>query len=259
MELARNRTGGGGDLKGLLATRRGTLIVALACAVAAAAILVFAINQYRSSVNSASTQDTVLVANGLIQKGTSGAEITSGQLFTPTKLTSKSVTTGAIADAAVLQGKVAAADILPGQQLTAADFTLGTGVANQLAANQRAISVPLDSSHGLSGVLASGERVDLYVGFNVAGQNGVSGPVLRLLVPNVLVLESNSAGNNNANGGNVVLAVNANQAAAVAYASDNGKIWLLLRPGNAQNPATTTATLQSILLGQPQISSGGKP
>jgi pilus assembly protein CpaB len=259
MELTRKRTGGGGgDLRAFLSTRRGTIILATTCAVAAAAILVIAINQYRSSVSSANTQDTVLVANRVIQKGTSGAEIAASQLYTPTKVTTKSVSAGAIADAAALQGKVAVADILPGQQLTAADFAVSGGVATTLAANQRAISIPLDSSHGLSGVVASGDHVDVYVGFNVSGQNGVTGPVLRLLIPNVTVLEASTATGTNSNGGNVVLAVNDNQAAAVAYASDNGRIWLILRPGNGQNPVVTSATLQSILLGQPRIP-GGRP
>jgi Flp pilus assembly protein CpaB len=260
VELASKRTRNG-SFKALLATRRGTLLVAIACAVAAAAILVFAINRYRQSVNATATQDTVLVANHLIQKGTSGAELAASQLYTPATLTSKNVASGAITDAAVLQGKVAVHDILPGQQLTLADFGPAVGVPDELAANQRAISIPLDSSHGLSGVVTTGDRVDVYAGFNVAGQNGIAGPVLRLLIPNVLVLESSAGGTNGTNGGNVVLAVNDNQAANVAYASDNGKIWLVLRPGNAQNPSTTTATMQSILLGQPPISggAGGKP
>jgi pilus assembly protein CpaB len=260
VELTRNRSaggGGGGNLKGLLATRRGTLIVALVCAAVAAVILVVAINSYRQSVTSANAQDTVLVANSLIQKGTSGAEVASAGRYTATKLSQKSVSVGAIADAATLQGKVAVSNILPGQQLTAADFAIAGGVTAQLAANQRAISVPLDASHGLGGVVTTGDHVDLYVGFNATGQNGVTGPVLRLLIPNVAVLSA--PGSAGASGGNIVLAVNDNQAAAVAYASDNGKIWLFLRPGNAQNPSVTTATLQSILLGQPPIPRGGKP
>jgi pilus assembly protein CpaB len=250
VEIARKPSGGGGgDLRGFLSTRRGTIIVAIACAAAAAVILIIAINQYRSSVNNSNAQDTVLVANSVIQKGTSGAEIAASQTYTPTKVTSKSLTTGAISDAALLQGKVAAVDILPGQQLTEADFTVAGGLATTLAANQRAISIPLDASHGLSGIVESGDHVDVYVGINQAG----SGPILKLLLPNVLVLESATTSGNNSSGGNVVLAVNDNQAANVAYASDNGKIWLVLRPGNASNPTFTTASLQSILLGQPAV------
>lgn len=260
MELTRKRTGGGGSssLKGLLATRQGTAIVALVCAAVAAAIIVVAINRYRDSVNTSNAQVSVLVANALIQKGTSGAALAASGGYTATRMIERHVTPGAISDAAVLEGKVAVSEILPGQQLTLSDFAIGTGFATQLASNERAISIPLDSSHGLTGVVQTGDRVDVYAGFNAAGA-GAIGPQLRLLIPNVLVLNS-SVGSGSA-GGNVLLAVNDNEAAEVAYASDNGKIWLMLRPANGQNPTQTVATIQSILLGRPPIQSatGGKP
>jgi Flp pilus assembly protein CpaB len=254
----------GSNLRGLLATRQGTFLIALVCAAVAAVILVVAITGYRNGVNGSSTPETVLVANGLIQKGTSGDAIAAGQLYTPTKFIQKNVSTGAVTDAAALRGKVAANDILPGQQLTAADFSSASGPVAQLAPNQRAVSIPLDASHGLSGVLQSGERVDVYGGFNVQTQTGGSGPVMRLLIPNVQVIQASAGGGGGvgSTGNNdVVLAVNDNQAAELAYASDNGKIWLVLRPGGAQNPTQTVATLESILLGRAPISSGtgGKP
>lgn len=259
MELTRRRTAGSGGsgLKGLLATRRGTALVALVCAAIAAAIIVVAINRYRDSVNTSNAQVSVLVANGLIQRGTSGTALAASGLYTPTTMIEKHITPGAISDAAELQGKVAVSDILPGQQLTLADFGPATGFSAQLPSNERAISIPLDSSHGLSGVVQTGDRVDVYAGFNVASA-GATGPQLRLLIPNVLVLSS-SAGTGGS-GGNVLLAVNDNQAAEVAYASDNGKIWLILRPPNGQNPTQTVATIQSILLGTPPIQTvtGGK-
>jgi Flp pilus assembly protein CpaB len=243
-----------GDLKGLLATRRGTLIVALACAVAAAAILVFAINRYRHNLNSTNNQVSVLVATSLIQQGTSGAEVAASQQYTVRKFSSKLVTAGAFTDAGLLQGKVALENILPGQELTSADFGIGSGVALQLAANQRAITIPLDASHGLGGVLQNGSRVDMWVELSGSGQAGTQ---LRLLIPNAEVLEASATGTGGP--GDVVFAVNASQAAEVAYASDNGRIWLFLRPPNAQNPSVTTASLQSLLAANPNASSGGKP
>jgi pilus assembly protein CpaB len=257
VELTRKRTGGGGDLKGLLATRQGTIAVALTATLVAVGILVLAINRYRQSVSASNAQTTVLVARGLIQKGTSGSAIAAAQLYAPTKVIEKHVSVGALSDAAALSGKVAATNILPGQQLTATDFVASTGTATELAANQRAISIPLDSSHGLSGVLTAGDHVDIYVGFAAPG--GVQ--QVRLLIPNVLVLSAagSTSGVGSSANGNIVLAINNNQAAAVAYASDNGKIWLVLRPGNAQNASQTVATLQSILATSPAVGTGGRP
>lgn len=262
VELARKPTGGG-DLRSLLATRRGTLLIAGVCAIVAALVLVFAINRYRQTVTSSNKQDTVLVASGLIQKGTSGTAIATSQLYSPTSIVEKHLSVGAISDAATLRGKVAVTDILPGQQLTAADFAVGSGVANQLASNERAVEVQLDASHGLGGVLRAGDRVDVYGGFNVQ-QSGTGaaggGPLMRLLVPGVLVLQSSGTGGNVGGGNtNVLLAVNENQAPAVAFAADNGKIWLALRPGNSQNPSAVPTTLGAILAGIPPVATNPTP
>lgn len=247
MELTRKRTRG--DIRSILATRQGAMLVALASAIVAAGILVYAISHYRQSVNATNTQDTVLVATGVIQKGTAGTAIATGGLYKATQVVQKHVSLGAITDAAFLQGKVAAADVLPGQQLTASDFApAAAGVVGQLAPGERAISVPLDAAHGMSGVIQAGNRVDVWTGFNVQG----AGPVMKLLISNVKVLQVPASGN-----GNVVLDVTANQAAQVAFASGNGTIWLVLRPGNAQNATQTAASLASILAGTPAIKATG--
>lgn len=256
MEIARRRRDRGSSglgMRNLLSSRQGTMIVAGVCAALAAIIIVVAINRFRDNADAANAPTVVLVANGLIQKGTSGSTLAASGLYSTLRVAQKHVSPGALTDAAALQGKVAVTDVLPGQQLTLSDFAVGSGVAAQLAASQRAIAVPLDSSHGLSGVIQPGDRVDVYAGFNVQAQ-AATGPQMRLLLPDVRVI---STGSSSSNGGNVVLAVDANYAAEVAYASDNGKIWLVLRPGNAQDSRQTIATLQSILVGRPPISAAG--
>src|SRR5437660_9792567 len=97
MELAgRNYTRN--DWRSFLATRRGTVLVALACGIVAAGILIFAMARYRHSVNAEGKQETVLVASGVIQKGTSGTAIASEQLFKPSSILAKQVSAGAILD-----------------------------------------------------------------------------------------------------------------------------------------------------------------
>lgn len=246
------------DLLRLLSTRRGTLTAALICALVAGAILVFAISRYRQSVNGANAQSTVFVAKGLIQKGTSGDAIASEQLFTPTNILQKQVSTGAIADAAALHGEVAVHDILPGEQLTLSDFAAGVGVATTLAPSDRAISVPLDPAHGMFGVLQAGDHVDVYGGFNVDQGSGRPTPIMRLLIPDVQVLQAPTVGGGIGGGsqsGSVVLSVADVQAAMIAYASENGKIWLVLRPGNAATTPPTFVELGSVLAGSTPIQS----
>src|ERR1700740_2450910 len=104
------------DWRKFLATRRGTVMVAGVCALIAAAILIFAMQRYRHSVSSEGNPEPVLLAPQKIQKGPSGAAIANGQLFKPTSIPIKQVSGGAIADAYQLHGKVAPAQILPGQR-----------------------------------------------------------------------------------------------------------------------------------------------
>jgi Flp pilus assembly protein CpaB len=59
----------------------------------------------------------------------------------------------------------------------------------------------------------------------------------------------------------IVLEVKAEDAGALAFASDNGKIWLVLRGANATGPniqREVTYTLNSLLLGTAG-GNGGKP
>jgi Flp pilus assembly protein CpaB len=248
----------------LLATRRGTLLVATICALAAAVVIMLALSHYRQGVSAANQQDSVLVAKGLIQKGTSGTAIATGRLYAPTTVQAQHLTAGALTDAATLRGQVATKDILPGQQLTAADFGPAAGAATQLAANERAVEIQLDASHGIGGVVQAGDHVDVYGGFNIQNLTGggVARPVIKLMASNIPVLQA-SGGASGAGGGNtnVLLELNQNLAPEIAFAADNGKIWLSLRPGNGRNATQQLTTIQTILSGLAPIGDtnpGGK-
>jgi len=250
------------DWRSFLATRRGTVLVALACGIVAAGILIFAMARYRHSVNAEGKQQTVLVASGVIQKGTSGDAIASEQLFKPSSILAKQVSAGAILDTAALHGKVAAQDIEPGQQLTAADFTASGGLTGQLAPAQRAVTIPVDTPHGMVGQIHTGDHVDVYASFDVEPlHGGRNHPVVRLLMSNIQVLK---AGGETGGGlaasqqTNATLNVNDVQAAPLAFAADNGKVWLVLRPANTTvNPPSPVITVETLLQGSTAIPAGG--
>jgi Flp pilus assembly protein CpaB len=194
-------------------------------------------------------------------------------MFRPERVAGKLASAGAVADASAIRGKVAIRDIQPGQQLTLSDFAARGGLVSQLAPNQRAMSIPLDTSHGLNGVLQAGDRVDVYAGISASLDRGTTGgtgagAALRLLIANVPVLEvnQNAGGSLGSTGVNteadVVLKVNASDAGALAFAADNGKVWLVLRGANAVEPTTqkqAVYTINSLLLGARSPGSGGKP
>jgi Flp pilus assembly protein CpaB len=268
VELTGNRYTGN-DWRGLLSTRRGTVVIAIVCTLVAAGILAYAASRYRQSVQRSAGVQTVLVANATILKGTSGDVVATQQMFHTQSIAVKNVSAGAVADTAVLHGQVAAADISPGQQLTLGEFTASGGYASQLAPDERVISIPLDASHGLAGVAQAGDRVDVYAGLNLEGSagGGSLGASLRLLVSNVSVLAVNQgSGSGLGSGGagqqsDVVLKVKASEAGALAFASDHGKIWLVLRGPNAAEPSTQAKAIYNVqtLLRGPTSSTEGKP
>jgi len=230
-----------------LSTRRGTLLIGGGAALLAAILLLVYLKNYRSNVDASNATVSVLVAKNLIQKGAPGNIVATDQQYQVTGIRQKELQTGAITDPSTLRGLVAAHDIYPGQQFTLADFVAASPGALQtnLAGNQRAISVPIDSAHGLGGQISPDDHVDVYVGLNQSGAGG-SHPVIKLMMENALVLRTAATG---APAGTVVLRGNGKQTAALAFASDNGKIWLVLRPASGARPEGVGLMDTSVLLG----------
>ena len=232
----------------LLSTRGGTAALGVLAAVVAGVFVLLYLNQYRNSVKASSGPVTVLVAKKLIHKGTPGDYVGNANLFVPTKVPESKAIVGAITDPVAFRGRVAVDDIFPGQQITAADFSLSASVAisTKLVKAQRGVAVPLDSVHGLSGHIGPGDHVDVFVAFNT------SPPLLKLLMANALVLSTPGAANGVGGGKspNVVLRANYQRAAELAFAADNGKLWLVLRPAaNVKATPPEAVTIESMVFG----------
>jgi Flp pilus assembly protein CpaB len=224
-------------------------------AVLAAVILVAYLHRYRDSVRNSGVPVTILVAKGLIEKGTSGDIIASSDLYQVSTLPKGEV-------------RVTTADIFPGEQLTAANLETGgaTSMANRITGDERAVTVPIDVAHGMVGEISAGDHVDIYGGFNVKKLNAdgtpdtaaAERPVLKLLVADVLVLEAPDSGSNGigASGGKsqLTLRMNDQQAATTAFSADNGILWAFLRPKvNADTTSPDIVSLETVLFGVPSV------
>lgn len=217
----------------MLATRGGTVAVGGFAAAFGALLLLMYLAQYRNSVDESGEPITVLIAKSLIEKGTPGDIVGVKGLFQTTDAPRDQLQEGAITDPSALRGRLATNDVYPGEQLTTSDFSASTSGAlgTQIAGNQRAIAVPVDSAHGMVGQLRTGDRIDVLAGFNVTTGAGGGRPVVKVLTQNVLVLEApKRAVAGAANAANVVLRTTYAEAAEIAWAVDNGKIWVVLRP-----------------------------
>ena len=163
---------------------------------------------------------------------------------------------GAITDPSTLRGRIAVDDIYPGQQLTVADFAGTTdAIGTKLAGKNRAIALPFDAAHGMIGKVEPGDRVDVFATsmFQRAATGAQGKPILKVVAQNALVLDApaeTGAGVGTANqAANVVLRVDRDQAAELAFAVDNGKVWLVLRPRAGARPTKPAAVTDRSLLG----------
>jgi len=224
----------------IFATRSGTLAIGVVAAALAALLLLVYLNRYRNNLNAQNAAVSVLVAKSLIPKGTPGELIGTKSLFQATSVPKAQLKSGAISDPSSLQGVVALTDIFPGQQLTIQSFgaVRAGAVASQLSAFERAVSIPLDSTHGLLGEVQPGDHVDVLVGIS----GGTAGSIIKTLLQNVPVLV--------ATGSSLTLRVDDLQASRLAWASDNGKVWVTLRPpAGAKQSRPRIVSLSTVVLG----------
>ena len=250
----------------LLSTRGGTIALSIMAAVLAAVILVTYLNRYRESVKQSGVPVTVLVANGLIEKGTSGQVIANEELYRVTTMPKGEVAEGTITDPDSLKGRVASADVFPGEQLTSAKFTTteAGSLANEITGDQRVMTLPFDGAHGMIGQIQAGDRIDVYAGFNVRrlGPDGRPEPgtaeraVLKLITSDVQVLSVPQSGGGLSGGSKAKLTVRASDEdiAKMAFTSDNGILGAVLRPrANASTTSPNIVSVETVLFGIPPV------
>lgn len=234
MELAQN----------LFSSRRNSLLIGAGAAALAAIIVGVYLYHYRNTVNGGAAPATALVAKSLIQKGTPGDVVGTRDLFQVISIPKSELKAGAISDPATLQGRIALSDIYPNQQLTAADFSPVPvdALVNNISGIERAISVPIAGPNSVNGQLAQGDHIDIFVGMNFDGPGGGK-PIIKLVMKDMLVLRPPL-------GGVATLRATEQQAAALAWAADNGRLWFVLRPPSGavtpKVPIVTASTLLSL-------------
>jgi Flp pilus assembly protein CpaB len=229
------------SLKQFVSTRRGAYTVAALAATLAGLVLLVFIDRYKDDVNAGLAPAPVLVADRLIPRGTSGAEVISNKLFKPAAVAEENIRPGAVTQASQITGTVAVREVLPGQQITVADFAASADpIRSRLTKKERAIQIPIDKIHGLLGTIRSGDRVDILAAFNATNATTGSGtPTLEPLVRDIRVMQNTGNG--------VILETTDQQGARLAFAADNAKLWFLLRPPVGASDSKPTSVSQDSL------------
>jgi len=226
-----------------MSSRGWAIALGVGAIVLAAILLVVYLDRYRARVGGANAPTPVLVAKQVIQKGTPGVLVASQSMYQATTLPRKEVDVGAVSDPQFLAGRAAIANILPGQQLTDADFaaTSDSTVDSQIVGTQRGISIAIDNVHGSLSQVQTGDFVDVYS----AAEDKVC-----LFRPNVKVLAVPSTTGESGEG-NMTLRVETKDAAAWAFAADNSQLWFVLRPvAGAKRTAPACATVGNLTQGR---------
>jgi Flp pilus assembly protein CpaB len=246
----------------LIATRRGTILLSVIAAAVAGGLILVYVSRYRDSIKAQGAPVTVLVARQGISKGTSGTVIAEKVMYSSQTLRQSQVLNGAFSDPSSLRGEVATQDIPPLAQLTSADFApASTNLAATLTGDQRIVSIPFNAAQGLSGDLQVGDHVDVYAAFNIApvGPNGLSSgggsrPIIRRILTDVPVVAigGKTSGVFATGSGNLSFKVTDQEAADLAFASQNGTLWLGLRPSTgAKSSPPNIVSIETLLLGVP--------
>ena len=229
--------------------------IAVALALVAGLLTVFYVTNYKREVRNAEANVIVFVASQDIPAGTSGTDAQG--FLTEQEVAKRNVTPGAISAPEQLDGRVAAATIYAGEQVTTRRFTTeeAKGIRAQIEGNERALSVPGTAEQLLAGTLTAGDRVDVIGSWNVPENE--TQHYSRVVLRDLLVLEAPEGGistesvtNPRQNGGfSAMLALTDAQAQKLFWLTQNGTWSLQLRPtSDAADSPEGAESAESLLL-----------
>ena len=210
--------------------------IAVILAAFAGLLTIIYVSSYKRHVQHGEQNVTVLVAARDIPAGTTGAEVVEQHYLTSESIARRSRVPGAISKPDQLNNLVVTQQVFRGEQVTTRSFGTATelGVRAQLRANERAFSLPGDQNQLLAGTLKDGDHVDVVATWNFP--EGATHHVAKVILHNLLVLtapQAPSTSNKLTSGSqdfNVQLRVTDAQSQRLLWASENGKLYLELRP-----------------------------
>jgi len=208
---------------------------------------------------------TVLVATERIPAGTAAAGLAK-QVRTQV-LPATAVVPGAVHDLAALGSRVATTELEPGEQLLAARFGAASSLlppgTDAVPAGDEEVSVQLDPERAVGGRLAAGDHIGVFVSQTLPDSTVQTHAVLHhVLVTQVqgavvpttgtgaagpsgtqtAAASSSASSSSSSSTVLVTLALTAQDAEAVVFGQEHGKVWLSLEPDAATTGGTTVVT-----------------
>jgi pilus assembly protein CpaB len=230
------------------------IMVAIVLAVVSAMALVVYANSADRRAISAHAPIPVYVASQKIEQGESIEEAAG-------KIRITSMPRNALADNAVraltqISGRVAAVDILPGEQLILGRWVSKEQVEGEnllnVQASYQAVSIQVDATRQVSGFITPGNRVNVFATLNGAG----GGKFSRLLLADIKVLAVGTralgssprpaAPPSSSSLSTVTLEVKDGYVERVVFAAESGTLYLSLVAPGAKPPPSSESNLGNL-------------
>lgn len=232
--------------------RTRTLGLGVLLAVLAGILTLAYVNRAERRGELAAASVRVFVAARDVPAGMPGKTVLGRNVLVPQRVPRRSVVPGAISERRQLEKLVTVEPIYAGEQVTARRFRplAEHGVRGELNGALRAILVGGDATQLLSGIVKSGDSVDVVatLPFESGGERK---PATRVILRDLRVLsapgEENAAGEG-AKGNTIMLALTDAQSQKLFHVMKNGQWALVLRPfGRAADSRTAADTSESVL------------
>ncbi len=220
--------------------RRGSLaaVVTILFALAAAAGVFMYAQSARNKAEKAQQTVRVLVAKTDIPAGENLDPLVEAGEFTYEDVPADNLVKDAITDPYQLQGQRTAYPILAGEQMSPARFVgdlQAPGGRYGLKSGMQATGLTLETQRAAGGSLQQGDFVEAYGTFAVGNQGQ---QVTKVIVRDAQVLNATTSDATTGTGNvTVLLAVTPEEAAWLAFAQEQGHVWLTLLPPNEDGAA----------------------
>ena len=186
---------------------------------------------------------TVIVSTVDIPAGTEMDELIEQGSFATQEIPGDNAVTGAVVELSQLQGAVASAPILAGEQIPIARISGALpGGSLGIPEGLQAVSVSLTAEQAVGNIVNQGDRVVVY-GFFTGGAGNTASTVV--IVPDAQVL-SVTVPAEGAGEGVATIAVTPAEATRLIFAAGNGQPWLALLPPGTDGTAVPSFSGQGI-------------
>jgi pilus assembly protein CpaB len=190
----------------------------------------------------------VLVVSNTIPKGTKAEDMTANLRME--QIPVKVATAGALTSTSPLAGKVAAVDLLPGEQLVSTRFT-SPAEAQGIGAGMLQVTVSLEPVRVLGGQLRKGDSVAVTISFDDPETTHLvlhKVKVTDVRTTDGVAVSTPASGPAPAAALLVTLAVDAPSMEKVVFGAEHGRLWLAWEPKEASESGTKVQTKSGVNL-----------